>query len=43
MTKRQMELIRLAAEVDAGDEGTAWRDRLEIWLRLQENKYAYHD
>lgn len=43
MTKRQTELIRLAATVEAGDEGTAWRDRLDEWLRLQEDKYAYHD
>ena len=32
MTKRQTELMRLASEVEAGDEGTAWRDRLEAWL-----------
>ena len=32
MTKRQTELIRLSSEVEAGDEGTEWRDRLDEWL-----------
>ena len=31
MTKKQTELIEAAA-VDAAEEGTAWRDRLEAWL-----------
>ena len=38
MTKRQTEFIRMAATVEAGDEGTAWRDRLDEWLVLKDRE-----
>ena len=34
MNKEQLELVNAAAWYYELDEGTAWRDRMEVWLKL---------